>query len=85
MVASEPPDREAVKSFHGHCSHETNLGPDEAVFSVPRRRLETAPLYQTDGIKQRGAVMLVTVLSSIYRHFLKAALLGIAATRGMRR
>ena len=50
MVASEPPDREAVKSFHGHCSHETNLGPDEAVFSVPRRRLETAPLYQRDRI-----------------------------------
>ena len=29
--------------------------------------------------------MLVTILSSIYRHFLKAALLGMVAGQGVRR
>jgi hypothetical protein len=36
-------------------------------------------------INQSGAIMPVTILGAIYRHFLKAALVGIATTRAVRR
>jgi hypothetical protein len=35
--------------------------------------------------QQRGSIVMATILSAIYRHFLKAALFGMVATRGARR
>jgi len=34
---------------------------------------------------QRGSIIMATILSLIYRHFLTAAIIGMAATQGVRR
>jgi hypothetical protein len=36
-------------------------------------------------LKQRGTAMITTIINSIYRHFLTAAIVGMAVTQGSRR
>ena len=57
--------------------HETIFHDDEV---VPQQTYPTVPF-----IERRGSIMLSDILSAIYRHFLKAALLGMAATQGVHR
>jgi hypothetical protein len=35
--------------------------------------------------QQRGSIIMTAILSAIYRHFLKAAVLGMVATQEVRR
>jgi hypothetical protein len=51
----------------------------------PRHRRMPLNSLWMFSIKQRSQVMMAAILSAIYRHFLKAALLGMVATRGVRR
>lgn len=64
-------------------------GRDETVFPGREVVLKQSagrlfPLKQGEA-QPRGTVMLVAILNSIYRHFITAAIVGMAVTQGSRR
>lgn len=63
--------------------------PDETVFPgrevvLKQSAASLFPVKQGEA-QTRGTVMLVAILNSIYRHFITAAIVGMAVTQGSRR
>lgn len=65
------------------------VGRDETVFPgrevVLKQSAGRVPPLKEGEAQTRGTVMLVAILNSIYRHFLTAAIVGMAMTQGRRR